>query len=201
MAVIRTLVDLHHRFFGSVERAFGGWFLGLLARLVFAAVLFFYFFNSALTKIGSGPLGFLDITDGAYFQILPPVMERYGFDASQVPFVPWGLIVHAGAYSELILPILLVVGLFTRIAALGMIVFVAVQTYVDIAFHGVDEKTAGALFDRFQNSAISDQRALWLFPLVYLAVRGPGLISLDAVLRRGVSRTEPGEARRAARAA
>ncbi|WP_322097188.1 hypothetical protein [Pelagibius sp. Alg239-R121] len=60
-----------------------------------------------------------------------------------------------------------------------MIGFVAVQSFVDIVFHGADEKTVGALFDRFSDAVILDQRSLWLFLLVYLVIRGPGLLSLD----------------------
>jgi putative oxidoreductase len=67
-------------------------------------------------------------------------------------------------------------------AALGMIGFIAVQSFVDIAFHHADEKTIGALFDRFPDSVILDQRALWMVLLVTLAVRGAGMVSLDHLL-------------------
>jgi putative oxidoreductase len=157
---------------------------GLFARHVFAAVLLGYFLTSAMTKIGHGPLGFLTVTDSAYFQILPPVVEAHGFDVSQVPFLPWGLIVHLGTYAEIVLPVLIVVGLFTRLAALGMIGFVVVQSLVDVAFHQADDKTIGALFDRLPDSAILDQRALWMVLLVYLVVRGAGAVSLDRLLAR-----------------
>lgn len=171
--------NLHDKVFGGLQNGLQDWFLGLFARLVFAAVLFVYFFNSAMTKIGEGAFGFLTVTDNAYFQILPSVVERYEFDVSQVPVFPYKLIVMAGTYGEIILPILIVIGLFTRIAALGMIGFVLVQSYVDIAFHGADEKTIGAWFDRLSDSVISDQRALWVFLLVYLVLRGAGAVSLD----------------------
>lgn len=174
-----AMARLHRLFFGGLQQALEDWFLGLMARFVFAAVLFLYFFNSAMTKIGDGPLGFLTVTDNAYFQILPTVVEQYGFDASQIPAFPYQLIVMAGTYAEIVLPVLIIVGLFTRLAALGMIGFVAVQSYVDIAFHGVDEKTIGAWFDRLSDAVILDQRALWIFMLVYLVIRGAGAISLD----------------------
>ncbi|MGI9499617.1 MAG: DoxX family protein [Geminicoccaceae bacterium] len=177
--MFNAIANLHNAVFGGLQHALGDWFLGLFARLVFAAVLFVYFFNSAMTKIGEGTLGFLTVTDNAYFQILPTVVEQYEFDASQIPFFPYQLIVLAGTYAEIILPILIVVGLFTRLAALGMVGFVAVQSYVDIAFHGVDEKTVGAWFDRLSDATILDQRTLWIFLLVYLVIRGAGTISLD----------------------
>jgi putative oxidoreductase len=184
--MITRLRNLHGQVFGAVERHLGPWLPELFARFVFAAVLYVYFLNSALTKIGTGPLGFLTVTDNAYFQILPTVVEAHGFDVSQVPFLPWGAIVHLGTYAEIVLPALIVVGLFTRLAALGMISFVAVQSFVDIAFHHADDQTIGALFDRFPDSVILDQRALWMVLLVTLAVRGAGMVSFDHLLgRRG----------------
>lgn len=167
-----------------IDQGLQDWLPGVLARFAFAAVLLMYFFNSAMTKISPGPLGFLDVTDNAYFQILPTVVERYGFDASQVPLFPYGVIVYAGTWGELILPGLIVVGLLTRIAALGMIVFISVQSYVDIVFHHADEQAIGAWFDRFPGAVILDQRALWIALLLYLVIYGPGTISLDRLLRR-----------------
>ncbi|MEM1399343.1 MAG: DoxX family protein [Pseudomonadota bacterium] len=179
--MIYSLYALHSYLTSVVSRLTDGWFLGLLARFVFAAVLFMYFFNSALTKFDGSPFA---IADAAYFQIVPPIVEAAGYDASQVAFFPWGLMVYGGSYGEVILPILVVIGLWTRIAAVGMIVFVFVQSYVDITFHGVDATTIGAWFDNLSNAAILDQRALWVFLLIYLALKGPGAISLDYLLGR-----------------
>jgi putative oxidoreductase len=184
MSIARGLRDIHAAVFGGVERTLGAWFLGLAARFVFAAVLLGYYLNSALTKVGTGFPGALTPTDSAYVQILPAVMERVGYDSSKIEFFPYGLIVHAGTYAEFILPVLIVIGLFTRLASLGMISFVVVQTYVDIAFHGADQATIGSLFDRIATSAIADQRTLWVFVLVYLVLRGPGPISVDGCLGR-----------------
>jgi putative oxidoreductase len=185
--MITRLTALHGRLFGLAEARLDGWFLGLLARFVFSAVLLVYYLNSAATKVGDGVAGFFSIGDNAYFQILPSVVEAYGYDASQVPFFPWDFIVIAGTYAEFILPILIVLGLFTRLAALGMIGFIVVQSYVDIAFHGADAATIGAWFDHLSNAAILDQRALWVFLLITLVVKGAGAVSLDAVLARTLS--------------
>ena len=182
--MIDEVVELHQRFFRGLERLLDGWFLGLFARFVFAGVLLVYFLSSAMTKIGAGFFGFLQLTPGAYIQIVPGAMEAAGYDPSAVAFWPYGLIVHLGTYAEFVLPVLVVLGLFTRLAALGMIGFVVVQSYVDIAFHGADEATIGALFDRVSGSVIVDQRTLWLMPLVYLVVKGAGLLSLDGLLAR-----------------
>lgn len=179
------MITLHNAFFGWLQRAFEDWLLGLVARLVFAGVLFVYFWRSAQTKVGDGLTGFLQVQDGAYIQILPQVMEQVGYDTSQIALWPWGWMVYAGTYAEFVLPVLIVLGFMTRIAAIGMICFVAVQTYVDIMFHNVDAVTIGAWFDNQPGSAIMDQRALWLFLLLYLALRGAGAISLDRLFGGG----------------
>jgi len=178
----------------TIRRMLDPWFLGLLARLVFASVLTGYFLNSAGTKVGDGIAGFFMIRDNAYYQILPTIVEAAGGDVSRIALLPWGLIVMLGTYAEFALPILLVIGLFTRPAALGMIGFVAVQTIVDILFHMVDPATIGGFFDRMPDAAIADQRLLWVFLLAYLALEGPGRISLDALIsarRAAAQRLQP----------
>lgn len=180
----RRAVALHDRGFAAVERASAGWLPGLLARLLFAAVLFGYFFRSAQTKVEPGLAGLFSFTDGAYVQILPAVMEAASYDASQIAWFPWTPIVALGTWAEFVLPMLVVAGLMTRLAALGMIVFILVQSWVDIAFHGADAATVGAWFDRVPGSLVADQRALWLFLLLVLVLRGGGALSLDGLLRR-----------------
>ena len=178
MTSASSLIEFYRRTVRGLETALDGWLLGILARLVFLAVLVPYYLNSALTKF-SGPFS---IADGAYYQIALPAVDAAGGDISAVSFFPWGLMVFLGSYGEIILPLLIVAGLFTRIAALGMIGFIAVQTLTDILVHNVDATTIGALFDRFPDSVILDQRLLWTFPLAYLAVKGAGLLSLDKLL-------------------
>ncbi|MGI9524027.1 MAG: DoxX family protein [Hyphomicrobiaceae bacterium] len=180
--MILALKNIHTGVFRALENLTNGWFVGLAARFVFSSVLLMYFLNSASTKVGSDFPGVLVPTSGAYAQMLPPVAEQFGYNADKIPFFPYGLIVYAGTYAEFLLPILVLVGLFTRLSSLGLIIFIFVMTYVDIFFHGVDAKTIGEMFDRIQDSPICDQRLLWLFPLVYLVLKGPGLISLDALL-------------------
>lgn len=182
MTIVSQLVILHQRVFSWLENHADRWLLGLLARIVFLAVLAFYFWNSAKTKIGEGFFGFLNIQDGAYFQILGEQgMLAYEFDTANIPFHV-DAIVYLGTWMEFILPALIILGLFTRIAAIGMMIFVIVQSYVDIAVHKVDPTTIGALFDRQSGSVILDQRALWSFLLIYLILKGAGALSLDRVL-------------------
>ena len=184
MRSINFLVGMHSSFFAALTKFANGWLIGLFARLTFLAVLYFYFLNSAKTKVGEGFFGFFQVQDGAYFQILTEKgMAAYDFDAANVPFF-YDLIVYFGTYSEFILPLLIVIGLFTRVAAFGMIIFILVQSYVDIAFHGVDAATRGMLFDRDSASVIMDQRALWIFLLLVLALKGAGAISLDSMVSK-----------------
>jgi putative oxidoreductase len=77
------------------------------------------------------------------------------------------------------------VGLLTRLAALGMIGFIFVQSIVDITGHGVAGADIGAWFDKASSALILDQRSFWVFALIVLVVRGAGPLSLDRVLGLG----------------
>lgn len=179
---INLIRSIHDGFFGTLERLTDGWFLGLAARFVFAGVLLVYYLHSASLKVGSGIAGFFQPSFSAYIQILTEqVMVNYDLEVANVPFY-LKVVVYMGTYAEFLLPILIVIGLFTRVAAFGMIVFICVQTYVDINFLGVDAATIGALFDRESGSAIADQRTMWIFVLVVLVIKGAGTISLDRIL-------------------
>lgn len=154
--------------------------LTTLARFVFAAVLFMYYWNSGLTKLGDG---LFSPSLGAYAQIFPGAMEAAGFDVSQLSSFHW-LVVVLGTYAEFALPILIVLGLLTRLAALGMIGFIVVQSLVDLFGHGgiADPATLGAWFDRLPDGVILDQRAFWVFVLATLVLKGAGPISVDRLL-------------------
>ena len=143
-----------------------------------------FFINSGLTKVGAGPLGFLSPSVGAYAQILPELMQSVGYSVSKISFIPYGLIVLLGTWTEFILPVLIVLGLFTRAASLAMIGFVIVMSYVDVTGHGVKAETAGTAFDGLPTGLIADQRLLWVFLLLVLVIKGAGAVSLDALLDR-----------------
>lgn len=153
--------------------------LPTLARLVFAGTLLMYFWNSALTKLGDGFFGFLSPSVGAYAQIFPKPFEAVGYDPSQLGVFHWAVAV-AGTWSELILPLLIVMGLLTRLAALGMIGFVVVQTATDVLGHGAE---FGAWFNRLSGELIADQRAFWMLALLILVLKGAGPLSLDHLFR------------------
>ncbi|MBY6067072.1 DoxX family protein [Leisingera aquaemixtae] len=184
---MHTLVSIHDAVFRQVERA-GNWLLPLAARFIFASTLLLYFWNSGLTKLGDGILGLFSPSIGAYSQIFPKQLEAAGYDVSQFGLFQ-KLVVLAGTYAEFILPLMIVVGLLTRLASLGMIGFVVVQSLTDIYGHGAtDDKTLGALFDRFPDAVILDQRLFWIFLLAVLVIKGAGALSVDALLR---NRMEP----------
>ena len=89
----------------------------LIARLAIAAV----FFLSGRTKVS----GLLTITDATYDLF----RSEY-----KIPFAPPVLAAHLATYSEHLFPILLVLGLFTRPAALallGMTTVIEIFVYPD----------------------------------------------------------------------
>jgi putative oxidoreductase len=148
--------------------------LPLLARLVFAGVLAGYFWTSALTKF-AGPF---TPSFGAYGQIFPRAFEAVGANTDNLGLWHWAVAL-AGGYAEFLLPALLILGLFTRLASLGMVGFIVVQSLTDIVGHGADAATIGAWFDRFSDALILDQRGLWVLLLSIPLLLGPGWLALD----------------------
>ncbi|WP_420860857.1 DoxX family protein [Algirhabdus cladophorae] len=177
-----SLINLHHRLFGGLEKN-GHWMTPTLARFMFVAVLFSYYWSSAKTKVGDGIFGFLSPSDGAYIQIFPKAVEAAGYDTSQLNAFHW-LIATAGTVAEFVLPVLIVVGLLTRLASIGMIGFIVVQSIVDVTGHGVGGADLGAWFDKASGSLIMDQRGLWIFLLLVLVIQGAGPLSLDRLFGR-----------------
>lgn len=174
------LITLYHAIFAPVERL-GAQALPLLARLVFAASLLGYYWNSAGTKVWDrkgeeGIFDFFTMESGTYAQMFPKAFEAAGYNTSKMGFL-YDVVAFAGTYSEWLLPLLIVIGLLTRLAALGMIGFVVVQTWVDVSGHGAK---AGMLFDtKYQ---LIDERTIWIFGLLVLVFKGAGALSVDRLL-------------------
>jgi putative oxidoreductase len=169
----------------NVLNRLGDALLPILARAAFAAVLLGYFWASALTKLD----GVFTPSPGAYAQIFPRAMEAAGFDVSQMGL--WRkLVVLGGSWAELLLPTLIVLGLVTRLAALGMIGFVAVQSLTDIIGHKASAATIGIWFDRNSDALILDQRLLWVLLLLILVLKGAGPLSLDRLVSVGLARRQ-----------
>lgn len=176
------LISLHDGVFARIERLAPA-VLPTLARLVFAAVLLLYYWKSATTKLGDGVFGFIRLDPGAFVQMFPKRMEAAGYDPSALGTVHH-VIAIAGTWAEFLLPLLIVIGLFTRLAALGMIGFIAVQSLTDIYGHGADPATIGAWFDAASGGHIADQRAFWILALLVLVFRGAGPLSVDRLALR-----------------
>lgn len=176
---MNTLISLYNTIFGKIESATDDWLLPSLARFTFAATLLLYFWNSGLTKLGDGFGGLFQPSIGAYGQIFPKAFEAVGYDASQLGLFH-KLVVLLGTYAEFLLPALIVLGLLTRLAALGMIGFVIVQSLTDIYGHG--GTGYGAWFDRMSDGVIMDQRLFWITALLILVIKGAGPLSLDRLL-------------------
>ena len=121
--------------------------LALACRLSVAAIFFF----SGRTKVE----GFLTLTDGAY------ALFRTEY---KLPLLPPELAAHLAAYAEHLFPLLLLVGLFTRLSALallGMTLVIQLFVYPDAW----------------------PTHLSWAALLLSLAGRGGGRLSLDRVFR------------------
>lgn len=88
----------------------------------------------------------------------------------QVPLIPFELAAYLGTVGELVLPVLLVLGFFTRFTALGLFIvnYVAVISLVEIA--------PAALYLHY----------IWGILLVQLIVYGAGVASIDGFMLRVV---------------
>ncbi|CAN5445594.1 hypothetical protein BH10PSE14_BH10PSE14_17050 [soil metagenome] len=124
----------------------------LVARLGIAAV----FFMSGRTKVE----GLLTITDGTY--------ELFRTDYA-LPLVPPEIAAHAATWSEHLFPILLVLGLFTRPAALALL---GMTTVIEVFVYPDAWPT----------------HLSWAGLLLPLIFRGGGTLSLDRLLRRRTPR-------------
>jgi len=164
-----AITNLYNSIMGLLLKALGDWFLPTFARFSFAAVLLMYFWNSAKTKLGNGVLGVFSPSDNAYIQMFPKTVEALGYDTSQLGVFHW-FVAFAGTAAEFILPFLIIIGLFTRLAAIGMIGFVFVQSIVDI--------------DGPSNALILDQRLMWVLLFAILIVKGAGPLSVDRLLNK-----------------
>ena len=173
---MHALVSTYGSIAGRLDRL-SDFLIPTLARLVFAAVLLFYYWNSAGLKIDGS---IFSPSAGAFGQIFPKAAEAVLYDVTQLNLLQ-RLVIFAGTVAEYVLPALIILGLFTRLAALGTIGFIWVQTLVDVMGHGVK---LGSLFDN--TIGLVDQRMMWSFLLLVLVFKGAGAISLDAIIRRGI---------------
>lgn len=170
---MNALISLHNSVFERFERA--EWLLPTLARVVFVAVLFIYFWNAATLKIDGS---IFSPSAGAFGQIFPKSAEEALYNVEALTFFQ-RIVIFAGTMAEFLLPVLILIGLFTRLAALAMIGFIFVQTVVDVTGHGAE---LGSLFDT--GIGLIDERFMWAFLLFVIASIGAGPFSLDRLLAR-----------------
>jgi putative oxidoreductase len=136
--------------------------VALIGRFAIAGV----FWRSGQTKIEGLAI---DIVEGQ-FQLGWPRLSAHAVDLFreeyQLPLLPPELGAVLAATGEHVLPILLLVGLGTRFAALGLLVMTLVIQLLVYpgawAVHGT-----------------------WAAVLLWLMMRGPGVVSLDHILQRG----------------
>jgi putative oxidoreductase len=129
-----------------LDRWIGHSLLALAARFAIAGI----FFLSGRTKVE----GWLTVSDTAIALFA---------DEYKVPLLPPALAAHLATYAEHLFPILLVLGLFTRLSALallGMTVVIQFFVYPDAW----------------------PTHLSWAALLLYLAGRGAGAVSLDRML-------------------
>lgn len=138
-----AIARLHQR----ITHAVPEWPLALLLRLGVAVP----FLLSGRTKVE----GLLTITPSTRYLFA----EEY-----RVPLLPPDLAATLATYAEHALPILLILGLLTRPAALGLLAMtLVIQLFVIPGGWPI--------------------HLLWAGPLVYLIARGPGSASLDRMLK------------------
>jgi putative oxidoreductase len=118
----------------------------LMARLGIAGV----FFLSGRTKVD----GLLTVSESAY------ALFR---DEYRVPLLAPEVAAHLATYAEHLLPLLLVLGLFTRAAAAGLLGMTAVIQF-------------------FVYPDAWPTHLTWAACLLYLVGRGPGALSVDRTL-------------------
>lgn len=135
-----------YRYFVSRASAFPEALLLLIARLGAAAV----FLASGRTKVS----GLLTITDSAY--------QLFETEYKLPLISPW-VAAHLATYSEHFFPLLLVLGLFTRIGALGLLGMTAV-------------------IEIFVYPDAWPTHLSWAGLMLPILARGAGAVSLDWVL-------------------
>ena len=89
-----------------------------------------------------------------------------------VPLMPPALAAVAGATGEILFPVLLIAGLGTRYAALGLsaVNVMAVVSYAHVLLAEGSEAALG-------------QHVLWGYMLLMIIVFGPGRVSVDALVQ------------------
>lgn len=139
---------------------FGAVMLGL--RLLLAAP----FWASGQTRWVSFPT---EIASSTTYLFTNLFVLHFGFFEAPIPFP--GFAAHITALAEVILPVLLVLGLFTRLAGLALFgMSVVIELVFPEAFINMTDPM--------------NSHALWMAYGLAIAWFGPGIVSLDWLARR-----------------
>lgn len=140
---MNPIARIHQRITAAVPE----WPLALLLRVGIAVP----FFLSGRTKVD----GLLTLSPSTHYLFT----EEY-----HVPLLAPDVAAYLTTYAEHLLPVLLVLGLMTRPAALGLLIMTIV-------------------IEVFVIPTGWPTHLLWAGPLTYLIARGPGAVSLDRLVK------------------
>lgn len=93
-------------------------------------------------------------------------------DIHPIPGIPGNIAAIVTTAGEIILPALLVLGLFTRVPALGLLLMAAVIEFV-----------AARTPQGIENGLSNPQHILWMLLCLYLVIRGGGPLSADGFIK------------------
>jgi putative oxidoreductase len=145
----------------SLSRLFD--IIAIIASLALRFALAIPFYRSGLTKWN----GFLDLSPGAIY-LFENEFKLHIFGA-EYPFPYPQIMAHVAGVAEIVLPVLLVLGLATRLSALGLLCMAAVTFLV------------------YPNTWASEQLP-WSAMALALVAFGAGKISLDYLITRRMGR-------------
>lgn len=149
---MHTLIQPYDRFVALVSSRIPEVLMLLFVRVTLAGI----FWRSGRTKVDEG--SWLTVSENTIYQ--------FGDDPfNKVPLLPSELAAHLTTYAEHALPILLVLGLFTRLSAfalLGMTIVIQIFVFPE---------------------AWWQVHSLWVALALILIVRGGGSLSVDALLK------------------
>jgi putative oxidoreductase len=139
------------RWFTALVNAIPYWVVALVARISIAGV----FWQSGQTKV-----------DG--WQLTDTAIELFRSEY-RLPLIDPALAAHLAALAEHVFPVLLVIGLATRFAAIALLIMTLV---IQVFVYPDAWPTHGT----------------WAACFLILITRGPGLLSLDHLMARGYGR-------------
>ncbi|MES9854480.1 MAG: DoxX family protein [Candidatus Thiodiazotropha sp. L084R] len=143
---MNTIINGLISIFDFIAKLVPDWLISLLARGAVA----YTFWSSGRSKVS----GILDISQSTY------LLFEHEYN---VPLIPFQIAAHMATYAEHLFPILLVFGLFTRFAALSLLMMTAViQIFVYPEAWNV--------------------HMWWAIALLFLLRHGGGKVSLDQLL-------------------